>query len=256
MSTTKKRIVILAGDVASLPYVVHELARDHTVERVVIENKEPRGIFLRRRALRLGWTTVFGQVLFVALVLPVLAHGARKRAAELKERYVFDETTLDPAMVTRVASVNEDAVLTLLKDVQPDIVLLHGTRIVKRRVLEATDAVVLNIHAGLTPMYRGVHGGYWALQNGHPELFGVTLHKVDPGVDTGDVVAQKVCEYTSVDNFTTYPLIQLGVGLALLQSALAKEEIATHTPSQQFSRVWYHPTLWGYVWDRLRHGVR
>lgn len=256
MSITRKRIVILAGDVDSRPYVVRALEAEHEVLRVVIEDKEPRGMFLRRRAKRLGWWVVFGQVLFMLIAVPVLRWFGKKRAATLKARYGFAGTTLDPALVTRVSSVNAPETEALLRELQPDAIVLHGTRIVKRRILEATEAVVLNIHAGMTPMFRGVHGGYWALQSGHPELFGVTLHKVDSGIDTGEVVAQKVCEYTTQDNFTTYPLIQLGEGLALLRTALVQEGIETYTPDALFSQVWYHPTLWGYVWDSVRHGVR
>lgn len=256
MSRHAKRVVILAGDVDSLPYVVHALSTEHEVLRVVVEDKEPRGLFLRRRAKRLGWWTVLGQVLFMLIAVPLLTWSGRRRADTLMAQYGFERVPIDSNLVLRVSSVNAPETETLLCELQPDVIVLHGTRIVKRRVLEATDAVVLNIHAGVTPMFRGVHGGYWALQSGHPEIFGVTLHKVDPGIDTGEVVAQKVCEYTSTDNFTTYPLIQLGEGLMLLHSTLAKEEIAPYTPPQQFSRVWYHPTLWGYVWDRIHSGVK
>ena len=41
------------------------------------------------------------------------------------------------------------------------------------------------MHAGITPQYRGVHGGYWAVVNNDPEHCGVTIHFVDKGIDTG-----------------------------------------------------------------------
>ena len=44
--------------------------------------------------------------------------------------------------------------------------VVNGTRILSRRMLESIDAVFLNMHVGITPKYRGVHGGYWALANG------------------------------------------------------------------------------------------
>ena len=49
---------------------------------------------------------------------------------------------------------------------------------------------VVNVHAGITPRYRGVHGGYWALAERHPEWVGTTVHLVDPGIDTGAILAQ------------------------------------------------------------------
>ncbi|MEZ6118695.1 MAG: hypothetical protein R3C28_19310 [Pirellulaceae bacterium] len=48
----------------------------------------------------------------------------------------------------------------------PDVVLVNGTRIIRpHRSDNRTDALFLNTHAGVTPTYRGVHGGYWALWN-------------------------------------------------------------------------------------------
>src|SRR5438093_9923670 len=48
-------------------------------------------------------------------------------------------------------------------------VVVNGTRIISEAVLTASDAVFINMHAGITPKYRGVHGGYWALYNGDGE---------------------------------------------------------------------------------------
>ena len=55
----------------------------------------------------------------------------------------------------------------------------------RRPLLEACGCPVVNYHSGINPAYRGINGGYFALANGEPEHFGVTLHLVDLGVDTG-----------------------------------------------------------------------
>jgi len=257
MNTERRRMVILGGDTATLPYVYHALAREHDVVRVVVEEKESRGTFLKRRVARLGFWTVVGQVLFALFCVPILARASGARTRELVTHYRFDGAPIDPATLVHVRSVNAIETQALLRELAPEVVVLHGTRIVHAPTLRATDATVLNIHTGLTPMYRGVHGGYWALASGHPEYFGVTLHLVDTGVDTGEVVAQKVCAYTREDTFATYPLIQLGEGLALLTEALRAPAVATHPPTEApFSKLWYHPTLWGYLWCRIRHGVK
>ena len=39
----------------------------------------------------------------------------------------------------------------------PRVVIVNGTRIIQERVLQSVDAIFLNTHAGITPMYRGVH---------------------------------------------------------------------------------------------------
>ena len=50
----------------------------------------------------------------------------------------------------------------------------------------------------------------------------MTLHYVDKGIDTGQVIAQKILVPTAVDNFKTYPIQQNIGGIALLKEHLEK----------------------------------
>ena len=61
--------------------------------------------------------------------------------------------------------------------------MVNGTRIISSRVLDSIGCPIINTHAGITPRYRGVHGGYWALAEGHPEEVGTTVHLVDKGIE-------------------------------------------------------------------------
>lgn len=47
-----------------------------------------------------------------------------------------------------------------------------------------------NIHFSLLPAYKGVYPSVWPILNGE-EYAGATLHKMDQGIDTGDIIAQK-----------------------------------------------------------------
>ena len=48
---------------------------------------------------------------------------------------------------------------------------------------------IANLHGGLSPEYRGADCTFWALYNGEPEKIGCTLHWIDPGIDTGGLIA-------------------------------------------------------------------
>jgi hypothetical protein len=61
------------------------------------------------------------------------------------------------ALVRRVASANADETVALLQELRPRVVVVNGTRILSKRVLGCIDAVFINMHAGITPLYRGVH---------------------------------------------------------------------------------------------------
>ncbi len=111
------------------------------------------------------------------------------------------------------------------------------------------------MHVGITPKYRGVHGGYWALVNNDTSNCGVTIHLVDPGIDTGSVIYQQQIAVTGKDNFVTYPLLQLSAGLPLLMTAIDDILQGRLTVKQGTgeSRLWSHPTFGQYVYNRLVH---
>ena len=66
------------------------------------------------------------------------------------------------------------------------IELIHGP------LLERGRLGTFNLHGGVSPWYRGADCTFWALYNGEPEQVGCTLHRIDAGIDTGNLVAH-VC---------------------------------------------------------------
>jgi methionyl-tRNA formyltransferase len=80
--------------------------------------------------------------------------------------------------------------IRLLTEIQPDILKIVLTEIIRKPVLDIPKIGTLNTHAAILPRYRGVDTGYWAVLEG--EKVGVVEHFVDEGVDTGDIVCQ--CE--------------------------------------------------------------
>lgn len=250
-------IAILAGDGTPSWVLVNAVRRRFGPVPVIVEDKEPAVLFLRRRIRRLGVIAVAGQIAFIALAR--IARHFRRH----EEQAIFARENLDPTPISsevmRVSSVNETAALEVLRRLKPKVVVLSGTRVVSRRLLEGVTAVFLNVHAGITPRYRGVHGAYWALVEGEPENCGVTVHIVDAGVDTGAVVSQAPVRPSPADNYLTYPWLQLAAALPLLiaaiEDALAGRLVTVKPAEHGISRQFYHPTLWGYVWTGLRRGV-
>ena len=252
------KVAVLGRDGESTRILVNALAAAHEVGPVVLEGAEARLPFLRRRARRLGWPRVVGELAFRVLAMPLLRRRSRARRAELVRAHGLDPRPLDEARVRRVASVNDRETVELLRAAAPEAVVLAGPRIVSAEVLRSVPAPFVNVHAGITPLYRGVHGGYWALASGDRGNCGVTVHLVDEGVDTGGILGQARVDPGPHDDFSTYPLLQLAAGLPLLLEvlpAVAAGQARTLPPPLGESRLWTHPTLREYVRGRLR-GVR
>lgn len=215
---------------------------------------------IKRRAKKLGWFTVAGQLAFQVMVPLFLKKHAVAQEQKLMLRYHLDDAPIDEEKLIVVSSVNDPATIEKLRAINPDVVVVNGTRIISQRVLDAVAAPFINTHAGITPMYRGVHGGYWALASGDKENCGVTIHFVDKGIDTGGIISQHRIEPEPADNFITYPLHQLGVALPFLvravKAALDGKARAQQPANAGLSRLWYHPTIWAYLRSRWVKGVK
>ena len=85
--------------------------------------------------------------------------------------------------------VNDPAACREMASLQPDVLLVFGTGILKGPILDAFAGRILNIHLGLSPYYRGSGTNFWPLVNGEPEFVGATIHWLDPGIDTGAIAA-------------------------------------------------------------------
>lgn len=259
MAATSPKIVLLAGPGESTNILFHALDRAYGVQAAVVETPVSQQQLLRRRAEKLGWPAVAGQILFKLLVAAPLGRAAQGRLAQIRGAHNLDNRPLPAERVRLVSSVNDAACIQLLQELQPDLVVVNGTRIIAKRVLISLACPFLNTHAGITPLYRGVHGGYWALANDDPQHCGVSVHLVDAGIDTGGILAQALIKPTAADNFATYPLLQLAAGLPLLLQAVGEvlrgEVRRQHAPAGG-SRLWSHPTLAEYVANRRRNGTR
>ncbi|VDG18872.1 phosphoribosylglycinamide formyltransferase [Lactiplantibacillus mudanjiangensis] len=93
----------------------------------------------------------------------------------------------------------EQIILTALQRAQVEVILLAGyMRIIGATLLTAYPHRILNIHPALLPKFPGRHGIEDAFQAGVSET-GVTIHYIDAGVDTGQVIDQRVVPVLSTD---------------------------------------------------------
>jgi len=223
---------------------------------VIVERQVARLTLLRRRIKRLGLIHAAGQLAFMAFQR-VQQKASTRRIAEIVQQANLHACWPDGSEIMRVSSVNSPECIGHLQRLQPRAILVVGTRIITEEVLRAIDAPFINYHAGITPKYRGVHGGYWAKAEGDSGNFGVTVHLVDKGIDTGDVLYQTRLATTAKDNYSTFPYLQLIAALPLLEKAARDAVSGTLRPKKVDlpSHLWSHPTLWQYVKTGLQRGV-
>jgi methionyl-tRNA formyltransferase len=93
--------------------------------------------------------------------------------------------------VLQPARTRAEQFMAELRALQPDlIVVVAYGQILPPAILDLPRHGCLNIHTSLLPKYRGAAPIQWAIANADTET-GVTLMRIDAGLDTGDIVAQR-----------------------------------------------------------------
>jgi len=95
-------------------------------------------------------------------------------------------------------SPNSSETEQFLRDIQPDLILARCKSILGKRIFTQSRVGTFVMHPGICPEYRNAHGCFWALANRDSSHVGMTLLKVDAGVDTGPVYGYYTYDYDEV----------------------------------------------------------
>jgi len=244
-------LVITAGG----PYawaIVNALALRFDNLQVLLEQPESKGVFLKRRARKIGWFQTAGQ--FGTMVISRFG----KRFARARTNQIIAtsgiQTELSPDIpLASVSSANGRDCLDLIAARKPDVVFLAGCRMLSKATLSAIPCPVINYHSGINPKYRGLAGGWWARATGDQENYGTTVHLVDAGVDTGDILYQAFLKPDPHESLLTDSLAMAAgsrdIAIRAIEDAL-NDRLAPK-PSQLPSVQRFHPPLWTYLWTGL-----
>lgn len=88
-----------------------------------------------------------------------------------------------------VPDIHAGEVLESVRSLKPDLGLIYSSPILKPELFEVPALGTLGIHHGKVPEYRGKKTTFWAMYNGE-ETAGVTIQKVNAGLDTGQIVLE------------------------------------------------------------------
>ncbi len=96
-----------------------------------------------------------------------------------------------------------------LMENQVDFVVSYGYRhIIKKDILDLLPGKVINLHISYLPYNKGADPNFWSFVENTPK--GVTIHRIDEGLDTGDILVQKEMEFSVQDETlrTSYEKLQ------------------------------------------------
>ena len=118
-------------------------------------------------------------------------HTLKELALENRIDYLHGEKINSPEFIKKASSYNCDL-----------FVSMSFNQIFRKEIINIPHLKTINCHAGKLPFYRGRNILNWALINNENE-FGITVHYIDEGIDTGDIILQRLYPITDNDNYST-----------------------------------------------------
>ena len=225
----------------------------------IIVVREPPGRLIRRirrEIRRVGWARFLDVLAFRTYYRLALASSdeawTRRMLQELATRYGDIPAS---CRVFETSSPNSAEVLSLLREVQPDLILARCKNILRDEVFKTAAAGTFVMHPGICPEYRNAHGCFWALAQDDLAKVGMTLLRVDAGVDTGPVYGYYGCRFDELRE--SHVVIQNRVVFDNLDALRVKLQQILGGAAQSIdtrgrpSRAWGQPWLTSYIrWKR------
>lgn len=174
------------------------LAATTALVGVVVLEEPPQRVRRRvkREIQRVGWLRFLDVLAFrvydkLCLAKRDAAWEART-LDELRQRFA---PLAESTKVLHAPSPNAAEVETFLRDAAPDLVIARCKTLLKPSVFSIPTAGTFVMHPGICPQYRNAHGCFWALAQDDRANVGLTLLKIDQGVDTGPVYGYYRCDF-------------------------------------------------------------
>lgn len=209
----------------------------------------------RRELRRVGWLGFLDVLAMRVYHRLFLATSENRALAGVVDATVQRYGPVPAVPELHVASGNDKRVVTFLKQAAPDIVLARCKQLLSKKVFSIARAGTFVMHPGICPEYRNAHGCFWALARRDLDRVGMTLLRIDPGIDTGPVFGYY--RYAFDERREGYHLIQCRV-VADNLDVIAGRLAAIHDGSAETidtegrdSGVWGQPrlTTW-WRWQR------
>jgi folate-dependent phosphoribosylglycinamide formyltransferase PurN len=216
----------------------------------VIKLREPRSRMwqrIHREIKRVGFWRLLDVLAF--RVYYRLAWARRDSAwieaevARLQLRYRADPSGV---MTLVTEDLNSPAVKAFLRWMRPDIMLARCETLLKPEIFSMPARGTYVLHPGICPEYRNAHGCFWALVNRDKQRVGMTLLKMDIGVDAGPILLQ--CSYAYDEIKESPTVMQYRVVTENLDSIGEKLKAAWRGKAEPLPARKPKPGTWGQPW--------
>ena len=145
--------------------------------------------------------------------------------------------------VLQPPKARDDLFISELRTATPDLIIVAAYgHILPQVILDLPRFGCLNVHTSLLPKYRGAAPIQWAIANGETET-GVTIMKMDAGMDTGDILTQKRTPISPQDDSASLHQRLAQLGAELLMETIPGYVAGRISPTPQPENISYAPKI-------------
>ena len=141
-----------------------------------------------------------------------------------------------------LSKLNKDFFLKL----NPDIVITNGCQLIPSEVISTIHKLgkkIINLHNGICPRYRG-SGNIWGIYEMNFKNLGVTIHYVDRGIDTGEIIKIKKIDVKKTKcKFEDFDILAFKLGsFLIIDFILGKLKLSKKLHEMQRSKFYSFPS--------------
>lgn len=202
---------------------------------------------VKREIKRIGIFRFFDAMAFRLYYRLFLAgKDQRWECQELQDKSLVYGALSSSVAILKTTNPNSAESEAFIKNADPDIVVARCKVLLKESVFSIPSKGTLVMHPGICPEYRNAHGCFWALANRDLKKVGMTLLKIDTGVDTGPTFGYYTYPFDEVQE--SHIVIQHRVVLENLDALRSKFQEIVDGTAIPLSTEGRPSAAWGQPW--------
>jgi hypothetical protein len=228
---------------------------DYAGTLVIRESRRRLRTRVAREIARVGTWRFLDVLAFRAYYALTQAAGDRLWERHELERLRAGFPSRADAPEAVVASPNEARAEAFIREQAPDLVVARCKHLIAERVFTIPRLGTFVMHPGICPEYRNAHGCFWAMASGDTGNIGVTLLRIDKGVDTGPVFGYFRVEAAPGESHIVTQHRGVLDNLDAIRNTLLGIAAGTATPIDTTGRksaAWGQPWLSALIKSRVR----
>lgn len=191
------KVLLWIGSGANHKALAHKIHSRMPLAGIVVETRAKR----QKRSMMFYAAKIFERL----FLRPISASWHRMMKHYQRKYPGYPETK-----ILHTHEINTAEVIAFTQSVQPDIIAISGTSLIKKALLALKPpGGMVNLHTGVSPFVKGgPNCTNWCIANGDFHLIGNTVMWIDAGIDSGNIIASEVTQF---DNETDLYEIHLAV---------------------------------------------